>query len=59
MKQIPYLFLILPTTTGKTTLFLFRASLFSSQVTIIVILLISLKLDLLGKANALGLRPTT
>ena len=58
MKQIPYLFLILPTAIGKTTLFLFGASLFASRVTIIVIPLISLKLDLLGKADALGLGPT-
>ena len=58
MKQVPYLFLILPTAAGKTTLFLFRASLFQDQVTIVIIPLISLKLDLLGKAKALGLRPT-
>jgi superfamily II DNA helicase RecQ len=57
MKHVPYLFLILPTAAGKTTLFLFGASLFDTQVTIIVIPLISLKLDLLGKAKALGLRP--
>jgi hypothetical protein len=58
MKHIPYLFLILPTAAGKTTLFLLGASLFPDQVTIIIIPLISLKLDLLGKADALGLRPT-
>ena len=58
MKQVPYLFLILPTAAGKTTLFLFGASLFQDQVTIVIIPLISLKLDLLGKAKALGLRPT-
>lgn len=58
MKSIPYLFLILPTAAGKTTLFLFGASLATSQVTIIIIPLISLKLDLSSKANALGLEPT-
>ena len=58
LKHIPYLFLILPTAAGKTTLFLFGASLAPAQVTIVVIPLISLKLDLFGKAKALGLRPT-
>lgn len=58
MKHVPYLILILPTAAGKTTLFLFGASLFDNQVTIIVVPLISLKLDLLGKANTLGLNPT-
>ncbi|KAJ5880165.1 telomere-associated RecQ helicase [Penicillium subrubescens] len=58
MKQIPYFFLILPTAAGKTTLFLLGASLFPDRVTILVIPLISLKLDLHDKAKALGLQPT-
>jgi superfamily II DNA helicase RecQ len=58
IKQIPYFFLILPTATSKTTLFLLGASLFPDQVTILVILLISLKLDLYNKAKALGLQLT-
>ena len=58
MKQVPYLFLVLPTAAGKTTLFLFGASLATSQVTIVIVPLISLKLDLSRKAAALGLQPT-
>ena len=58
MMHIPYLLLILPTAAGKTTLFLMGASLFEEQVTIVIIPLISLKLDLLDKAKALGLSPT-
>jgi superfamily II DNA helicase RecQ len=58
LKQVPYLFLVLPTAAGKTTLFLFGASLATSQVTIVVVPLISLKLDLSRKAAALGLQPT-
>jgi superfamily II DNA helicase RecQ len=58
LKQVPYLFLVLPTAAGKTTLFLFGASLATSQVTIVIIPLISLKLDLSRKAAALGLEPT-
>ena len=58
MKRIPYFFLILPTAAGKTTLFLLGASLFPNQVTILVIPLISLKLDLYDKAKTLGLQPT-
>jgi superfamily II DNA helicase RecQ len=57
IKRLPYLYLILPTAAGKTTLFLFGASILPNQVTIIIIPLISLKLDLLYKASALGLRP--
>jgi superfamily II DNA helicase RecQ len=49
---------VLLTAAGKTTLFLFRASLATSQVTIVVVPLISLKLDLSRKATALGLEPT-
>ncbi|PKX94815.1 uncharacterized protein P174DRAFT_368242 [Aspergillus novofumigatus IBT 16806] len=59
MKQVPYLFLVLPTAAGKTTLFLFGASLATSQVTMVIVPLISLKLDLSRKATALGLQPTT
>jgi superfamily II DNA helicase RecQ len=59
MKQVPYLFLVLPTAAGKTTLFLFGASLATSQVTMVIVPLISLKLDLFRKAAALGLQPTT
>lgn len=58
MKRIPYFFLILPTAAGKTTLFLLGASLFPDQITLIVIPLISLKLDLYNKAKTLGLQPT-
>lgn len=58
MKQVPYLFLVLPTAAGKTTLFLFGASLATSQVTIVIVPLNSLKLDLSRKAAALGLQPT-
>lgn len=58
VKQVPYLFLVLPTAAGKTTLFLFGASLATSQVTIVIVPLISLKLDLSRKAAALGLQPT-
>ncbi|PKX88353.1 putative telomere-associated RecQ helicase, partial [Aspergillus novofumigatus IBT 16806] len=58
MKQVPYLFLVLPTAAGKTTLFLFGASLATSQVTMVIVPLISLKLDLSRKAAALGLQPT-
>ncbi|KAF3391709.1 hypothetical protein F1880_007965 [Penicillium rolfsii] len=58
MKRTPYFFLILPTAAGKTTLFLLGASLFTHQVTILIIPLISLKLDLYKKAKALGLEPT-
>ncbi|KAF3390593.1 hypothetical protein F1880_009433, partial [Penicillium rolfsii] len=59
MKRTPYFFLILPTAAGKTTLFLLGASLFAYQVTILIIPLISLKLDLYEKAKALGLEPTS
>jgi superfamily II DNA helicase RecQ len=58
LKQVPYLFLVLPTAAGKTTLFLFGASLATSQVTMVIVPLISLKLDLSRKAAALGLQPT-
>ena len=58
IKHIPYLYLILPTASGKTTLFLFGASILPNLVTILIIPLISLKLDILDKAKALGLRPT-
>jgi hypothetical protein len=58
IKQIPYFFLILLTAASKTTLFLLGASLFPNRVTILVILLISLKLNLHDKAKALGLQPT-
>ncbi|KAL3412624.1 telomere-associated RecQ helicase [Aspergillus fumigatus] len=58
MKQVPYLIMVLPTAAGKTTLFLFGASLATSQVTMVIVPLISLKLDLSTKAATLGLEPT-
>jgi len=53
----PYCFIILPTAGGKTTLFLIKASLATSQITIIISPLIALKIDLFNKAAALGLQP--
>jgi superfamily II DNA helicase RecQ len=57
IKRLPYLYLILPTAAGKTTLFLFGASILPNRVTIIIVPLIALKLDLLQKAEALQLQP--
>ncbi|THC87348.1 hypothetical protein EYZ11_013205 [Aspergillus tanneri] len=57
MLKTPYLFVVLPTASGKTTLFLIGASLATSRTTIIISPLVALKMDLFKKADALGLQP--
>ncbi|KAL4908696.1 P-loop containing nucleoside triphosphate hydrolase protein [Aspergillus multicolor] len=57
LRKFPFLFIILPTTGGKTTLFLLGASLATQQITIIISPLVALKIDLFNKAKALGLYP--
>ncbi|KAL4788789.1 P-loop containing nucleoside triphosphate hydrolase protein [Aspergillus venezuelensis] len=52
-----YCFIILPTASGKTTLFLIGASLATRKITIIISPLIALKMDLFKKAKILGLDP--
>ncbi|THC87342.1 hypothetical protein EYZ11_013212 [Aspergillus tanneri] len=57
IRKTPYLFLVLPTGGGKTTLFLMGASLATSRTTIIISPLVALKIDLIRKAEVLGLEP--
>lgn len=54
----PSLFIVLPTGGGKTTLFLLSASLSTSEITLLVVPLVSLREDLLAKTKALGLKTT-
>lgn len=54
----PSLFLVLPTGGGKTTLFLLCASLSTSQITLLVVPLVSLRENLVDKAKRLQLRTT-
>ncbi|KAL4923111.1 DEAD/DEAH box helicase [Aspergillus undulatus] len=57
LSKLPYLLVILPTAAGKTTLFLLLASLVTHRSLVIISPLISLKLDLMTKAAAIGLQP--
>ncbi|BDD64430.1 hypothetical protein MAP00_009255 [Monascus purpureus] len=55
LKPTPFLLMALPTAGGKTTLFLLAASLAWAHTTVLVVPLVSLKLNLQSKLQNLGL----